>query len=650
MFLRFLDKLLGECTSAELIKLVVVSLDYFPSLPRLDAEDGYYSRFLLENVLISSKNIAIRKWCTKFLGSFFTLNQHYASFQINFSWKWPLNLLFLKLSDTSPKVVNLTARILLRWLSLCPKDVLIEMREQLLRAKLETLGDAGILLEVFLFDADLDTMEVDKSKLLLEIASNSLNKWNDYFYIHYNEIIAEQIRRALINNDGTNFFCFKRSKNGDFARASGQLPTSVPTHKKQRVFPPPHLYGHLARSKVGQNLLKNRNIIGKLEGIICNFLQKGICVDQIDQVKGSLFALAQILANLPSYVIFPFSKYTQLLLECFLQQSNNSNNLLWLSIRGCAIWAINIAATSKNQLVIKTLFEFGWEFGESFNNFELKIDKNFLFSKNKFISNYFQNNNKNQKRIIERRKRIRSELINRGNLINIPQSNSLDSFFNNYNSTSNYFYTKQDSNSEEFCERGAANILEEKKEHHKITEKENNDLIAYRKFLAKIDNLDRQTEYYYKQINNFNNFGHVILPKNISTIFGDIFNESENKEESSCLENKKYLKFSIDKKHSKFLCIFCSSPKKLNIEEEKEKNEEKEKTEKEIRQLIYQLATQFSNTEITIKLLRIYKEQPEIFENRCLFSDVINFVSDSKIISFGGRRLLYQLFWKALSN
>jgi len=57
MFLRFLGKLLGECTSAELIKLVVVSLDYFPSLPRLDAEDGYYSRFLLENVLISSKNI-----------------------------------------------------------------------------------------------------------------------------------------------------------------------------------------------------------------------------------------------------------------------------------------------------------------------------------------------------------------------------------------------------------------------------------------------------------------------------------------------------------------------------------------------------------------------------------------------------------------
>uniref|UniRef100_A0A914LVP8 Rapamycin-insensitive companion of mTOR domain-containing protein n=1 Tax=Meloidogyne incognita TaxID=6306 RepID=A0A914LVP8_MELIC len=649
MFLRFLDKLLGECTSAELIKLVVVSLDYFPSLPRLDAEDGYYSRFLLENVLISSKNIAIRKWCTKFLGSFFTLNQHYASFQINFSWKWPLNLLFLKLSDTSPKVVNLTARILLRWLSLCPKDVLIEMREQLLRAKLETLGDAGILLEVFLFDADLDTMEVDKSKLLLEIASNSLNKWNDYFYIHYNEIIAEQIRRALINNDGTNFFCFKRSKNGDFARASGQLPTSVSTHKKQRVFPPPHLYGHLARSKVGQDLLKNRNIIGKLEGIICNFLQKGICVDQIDQVKGSLFALAQILANLPSFVIFPFSKYTQLLLECFLQQSNNSNNLLWLSIRGCAIWAINIAATSKNQLVIKTLFEFGWEFGESFNNFELKIDKNFLSSKNKFISNYFQNNNKNQKRIIERRKRIRSELINRGNLINIPQSNSLDSFFNNYNSTSKYFYTKQDSNSEEFCEKGAANILEEK-EKHKITEKENNDLIDYRKFLAKIDNLDRQTEYY-KEINNFNNFGHVILPKNISTIFGNIFNESKNKEEqSSCLENKKYLKFSINKKHCKFLCIFCSSPKKLNIEENEEKNEEKEKTENEIRQLIYQLATQFSNTEITIKLLRIYKENPEIFENRCLFSDVINFISDSKIISFGGRRLVYQLFWKALSN
>nr|CAD2182784.1 unnamed protein product [Meloidogyne enterolobii] len=181
MFLRFLGKLLGECTSAELIKLVVVSLDYFPSLPRLDADNKYFSHFLLENVLISSKNIAIRKWCTKFLGSFFTLNQHYALFQINFSWKWPLNLLFLKLSDTSPKVVNLTARILLRWLSLCPKDVLTEMREQLLRAKLETLGDAGILLEVFLFDEDLDTIEVDKSKFLLEIASNSLNKWNDVF-------------------------------------------------------------------------------------------------------------------------------------------------------------------------------------------------------------------------------------------------------------------------------------------------------------------------------------------------------------------------------------------------------------------------------------------------------------------------------------
>ncbi|CAK5075031.1 unnamed protein product [Meloidogyne enterolobii] len=537
------------------------------------------------------------------------------------------------------------------------------MREQLLRAKLEILGDAGTLLEVFLFDADLDSMEVDKSKLL-EIASNSLNKWNDYFYIHYNEIIAEQIRRALINNDGINFFCFKRSKNGDFARASGQLflnkkyfkdffirrPTSVPTHKKQRVFPPPHLYGHLARSKVGQNLLKNRNIIGKLEDIICNFLLKGICVDKIDEVKGSLFALAQILANLPSYVIFPFSKYTQLLLECFLQQRNNSNNLPWLSIRGCAIWAINIAATSKNQLVINTLFEFGWEFGESFNdNFELKIDKNFLSSKNKFIFNYLQNNDKKQKRrIIERRKRIKSELINGGNLINICRSNSLDSFFNNYNSTSNYFYTKQDY-SKEFCEKGAANILEDK-EDHKITEKENNDLIVYRKFLAKIDNLDRQNEYY-KQINNFNNFGHVILPKNISTIFGNIFNESKNEEQSSCLENK-YLKFSINKKHCKFLCIFCSSPKKLkNIEEkEEEKNEEKEKTEKEIRQLIYQLATQFSNTEITIKLLRIYKEQPEIFENRCLFSDVINFISDSKIISFGGRRLLYQLFWKALSN
>uniref|UniRef100_A0A1I8B812 Uncharacterized protein n=1 Tax=Meloidogyne hapla TaxID=6305 RepID=A0A1I8B812_MELHA len=494
-------------------------------------------------------------------------------------------------------------RILLKWLSLCPIDIRVEMREQLKRSKLETLGDSGTLLEVFLFDADLDAIEDDKAKLLLEIASNSLNKWNDYFYIHYNEIIAEQIRRALLDNNGgrNGFFCFRRSKNGDFARASGQLPISVPNHKKEKVFPPPHLYGHLARSKRGQKLLQNFNIFGKLEQIICNFLQNGILSDfQMGEVKGSLFALAQILSNLPSSVNFPIIKYTQLLLECVLQKNNNSINFPWLSIRGCAIWAINIAAKTENQLVIQTLFEAGWEFGEFFDNFELKNQKN-------KIKNFISSNKLQKRKIILKRKRTKSEYIEEENLKNVLyRSSSLDSFFIILNSTSSIkaidysFFEKEFYN--KFYER--ANIKElsinnlNKKETLKITEKEN------------------------------------------------IFNENKNKKSSFYSLEKKYL----NKKHCKFLCIFCSIPKQLNIEKEIVKEKEKEKIEDEIRQLIYQFATQFSNTEIALKLLRIYKVQPEAFDNRCLFSDAINFLSDSRTISFGGRRLLYQLFWKALSN
>ncbi|KAF7640261.1 hypothetical protein Mgra_00000089, partial [Meloidogyne graminicola] len=400
---RFFDLLLNESASPELIKLSIVSFNYFPLKYFENNNNKYSSRILLEHLLISSKNINIRKWCTRFIGSFFTLNQYYFSFKKNFEWSWPLKLLFRQLSDPSPKVVNVAIRLLIKHLYFCPLNVRNEIREQIKLTKLETLGDAGILLEVFLFDEDLDTINEEKEiNLLLEIALNSLNKWNEYFYIQYYEIITEKIRRSMLNNCGGNGgFCYKRSKNGDFARSSGQLLESSQNYRKERVFPPPHLYGHLARSKKGQNLLFNCNIITNLECIIYNFLQNGIiCNDSKNQkVKGALFALAQIIANLPISFPFSFNKYTNLLIECVLQQNNiNNNNLPWLTIKGCAIWAINIAASTQNIIVIKTLFEAGWEFGESFNN---NIGKyiNFDFVPlNKFYFFNFQNYNKKFKR------------------------------------------------------------------------------------------------------------------------------------------------------------------------------------------------------------------------------------------------------------
>jgi hypothetical protein len=83
------------------------------------------------------------------------------------------------------------------------------------------------------------------------------------------DIVEEKMRRALFQNGGTlGTFCFKRSMDGTFARASNQQLK----RSKRTVISPAHLYGHLARSSFGQHLLQKQKILTQLEETLLNFL------------------------------------------------------------------------------------------------------------------------------------------------------------------------------------------------------------------------------------------------------------------------------------------------------------------------------------------------------------------------------------------
>jgi hypothetical protein len=105
------------------------------------------------------------------------------------------------------------------------------------RARIENLDEPGNLLEAFLYD-NLDNEPYSSD--LRKMAEKSLCKWKEVSYsyisffpkistifksfcIWYVDIVEEKMRRALIRNSSSpGLFCYKRSMDGSFARASNQ--------------------------------------------------------------------------------------------------------------------------------------------------------------------------------------------------------------------------------------------------------------------------------------------------------------------------------------------------------------------------------------------------------------------------------------------
>uniref|UniRef100_A0A183CH43 RICTOR_N domain-containing protein n=1 Tax=Globodera pallida TaxID=36090 RepID=A0A183CH43_GLOPA len=331
------ELVLKPSTCNSLIKLILVSLDYFPSV-ETDGQ-GIFARGLLEAVLLhSTLNESIKKWAVRLLNVFITLEQlgHLPTFVC---WHWTLNLAFRQLSNPSLKIVRRAAKLLLNWLPKCPMEARKTAIVLLKNSKLTLLGNLGMLLE------------------------KALRAWKDHFNLCYVDIVEERMRKTLFLNNGETFQ-HKRSMDGHFARAS----FNDENGKCQPcIFTPEHLYGQLIRTKTGQTLLQAECAVDDVVKTLQNFLLS-TNVDQ-KRVKASLLALAHLLANVDPYRTQLFvgkassaafcgsiASLVQLLRDCVEQQQS-------LCVRGFALWAVNIAANG-NGRVAGLLTASGWECGQ----------------------------------------------------------------------------------------------------------------------------------------------------------------------------------------------------------------------------------------------------------------------------------------------
>ncbi|KAL3089666.1 hypothetical protein niasHT_020445 [Heterodera trifolii] len=693
---QFLYELaLKPSTSNSLIKLIIVSLEYFPSGETDDGQQGIFARGLFEAVLLhSTLNESIQKWATRFLDVFISLEQlgHLPTFPC---WHWALSLAFRQLFNPSLKIVRCAAKLLLDWFPKCPPEARKTALLLLRTSNLNALGNLGTLLE--------------------------------QFNLCFVDIMEERIRKSLFLNNAETFQN-KRSMDGHFARVSSNYESGK---CRPCLFSPEHLYGQLIRTQTGQSLLQSECAVDDIIKTLRSFLiGKEICQKQI---KSSLFALAHLLANsdpfrahLFSFDLaasssavcrFPIVQLVRLLCDCVHQQRS-------LCVRGFALWAANIAA-SGNGRVAEILAAFGWQCGENAENFvcysptENILKNGTKIAKwdgtgkllddqsNRYFNEIIKCQIPNDKQL-EHRQRIRTEFPRKNckkprNFPRIFRSVSLSDFPSysqaNKLKLKSFVRARQKSfdqlhlgeqippivSSERWaesissrktiaytssvidellCQREMPKNVENSKatgngsdEEQFMSEKEHGALIAYRRFLVKageINEYDTNASNS-KTSNSRKNSAEIqmktpaangkgrngIFIPNFCTIFGKI--SLENSEEKQCSSAAENCQNKIQ--HHKWRCVFCAN-------ESHEKWEEKTVIYSGAKFEVISLIDRLANAEIgtanankkMAKLLRLFADDPTLFRDRCLFSDALKIISDSKSLSFDLRCTIFELF------
>ncbi|KAI6217533.1 Rict-1 [Aphelenchoides besseyi] len=299
----------SSASSIEYIKLVISSLNY--NGPEI-------TRIILETALTATDESG-RKWTTRFMEVLLLLDV-IPDFE-----DYGMRLLFQQLADPSAKIIRSAVEILSRWLPKYPN-----CRRQLKKVRLESLGDAGVLLDAHL-QSDEECVRFD-----IERARQSLQHWMDGFNEQYVQIVEEEMRLALTN--------YKRSMSGNFAR---QSTNSKACHQVRTPF---HILAALASHSIGQQLIQDEEVIS----ILLSQLRADLTPQRSVEVKSALLAISHIVGVLDEKTANELLPEDTVEVLCDYAESCQI-----LSVRGIAFFAINIAAQS--AWGVRQLTKLNWE-------------------------------------------------------------------------------------------------------------------------------------------------------------------------------------------------------------------------------------------------------------------------------------------------
>ncbi|CAG2101936.1 unnamed protein product [Medioppia subpectinata] len=296
------------------MKQIVSSLDY-------STEVNNFSRTLLNKVLTSVSETA-RLYATNYLRVLLRA-------QVCDYSKWAIELLVLQLYDKYAAVSLAAIDILQESCDSAENlEILIQLRPSLLH-----LGDNGLLLLVrylslpsgfkFLRDANFIDFE--------------LSRWQRSFNLKYVKIVEDLLNEC--------FTCHNRSEDGTYGRRSDKKNS---THKT--AFIPPHLYGQLAHTSDGYELLLKEDCLSPHYDVIRSpdiNTELGII-----KLKAALWAVGHVGAT---HLGFQLISEAEMVLTIARMASQSSI----LSVRGTCFNVLCLFASTYEGS--EALQEFGWE-------------------------------------------------------------------------------------------------------------------------------------------------------------------------------------------------------------------------------------------------------------------------------------------------
>ena len=296
------------------MKLIVSSLDY-------SSEVNNFSRTLLNKVLTSVSESA-RLYATNYLRVLLRAGV------CDFS-KWAIEMLVLQLYDKS-SAVSLAAIDILQ--EACDStenlESLISLRPSLLH-----LGDNGLLLLIrylslptgFKFLRDANFIEFE------------LGRWHKNFNFKYVRLVEDLLYET--------FTCHNRSEDGTFGRRSDKKNSS-----QKNTFIPPHLYGQLAQTSDGYELLLKEDCLSAHYDVIRSpdlNTETGVI-----RLKAALWAVGHVGATRLGFQLISETELIPIIGRMAAQSPI-------LSVRGTCFNVLCLLATTGEGSDL--LQDFGWE-------------------------------------------------------------------------------------------------------------------------------------------------------------------------------------------------------------------------------------------------------------------------------------------------
>lgn len=226
---------LNQRTSEIHLKLLVSSLDY---------TDVHFSRTILSKILTSTSD-AIRLYATQFLR--ILLRAEISNFT-----DWTVELLLFQLFDQNNSVALAALDILDE---ACSGDSFCLLKVISQRPTILHLGDAGIVFMARFVSHPAGLTYMRQTNLL----DNELARWRETFCARYVRLAEDALNEI--------FSLHQRSEVGSYGRRSDRDRTSFWPNLKRvsmGLYALPHLYGQLAQTNKGVEILKKEGVLDKI--------------------------------------------------------------------------------------------------------------------------------------------------------------------------------------------------------------------------------------------------------------------------------------------------------------------------------------------------------------------------------------------------